>query len=204
MISKRHCLLNGFQEKKANSKEGERYVNTLSIVQALILGKTPSGKSKKQKVLREVSSEFWPDDLNAPDPYYTPEPEDAPNRGVPATRQSIQDTVDMIQAIFQEIQHQERQIAAHQQLADDLQRDAQRLKTMASVQVDQTRRLEDMVRHYRGMKTKEAGWEHEEVFGEFDAHMKVWKGSRDCGEIDEYDRVEEGIFARDRNEGADD
>lgn len=142
--------------------------------------------------MREVSPEFWPDDLNAPDPYYTPEPEDSPNRGVPASRQSIQDTVDMIIAIFQEIQHQERQVAAQQKLADDLHRDAQRLKTMASIQVEQMRRMEEKVRYYRCMKTKEAGWEFEEVFGEFDAHLKAWKGERDCGEVDEYDRIEEG------------
>ena len=203
MIAKETLSLKWLSGEKSPFKRRRKVRQHTVQSSCLDVRETPSGKSKKQKVLREVSPEFWPDDLNAPDPYYTPEPEYAPNRGAPATRQSIQDTVDMIQAIYHEIQHQERQIAEHQQLADDLQRDAQRLKTMASVQVDQVRRLEDMVRYYRSMKAKEAGWEHEEVFGEFDAHMKVWKGSRDCGEVDEYDRVENGIFARDRNDPAD-
>ena len=119
-------------------------------------------------------------DFNAPDLRRTPDSEDSSK---PASQQAIRDTVDMMATIFQEIKRYEHEIARQHKLANEMGEVAQRLRQMATLQVEQTRRLEEKLRYYR--KAKVCGWEYEEVFGSYDARLKVQK---ELGaEIDAYD-----------------
>jgi len=128
-----------------------------------------------------------PGDFNAPDPRSTPETEDS---SIPATQQVVRDTVEMMSAIFQEIKRYECEIARQHKLANELGEVAQRLRLMATLQVEQTRRLEEKLKYYR--KTKVHGWAYEEVFGSYDARLKVHKEFLG-GEIDAYNDVDRGL-----------
>jgi hypothetical protein len=110
-------------------------------------------------------------DLNAPDFRRTP---DLEYSSEPATQQAIRDTLDMMGTIFHEIKRYEHEIARQHKLANELGEVAQRLRLMATLQGDQTRRLEEKLRYYR--KARVHGWAYEEVFGSYDARLKVQTG----------------------------
>lgn len=70
----------------------------------------------------------------------------------PAGQQVIRDTLDMMSSVFQQVKRQEDEVAKQHKVADELGAVAQQLRAMATLQVGQMRRLEEMLRYYRNVE----------------------------------------------------